>query len=93
MMSKETVRTTVVLPAETAKKLRELVPTRKRSEFIAEAVEQHLMRIVYRQGRELSFGVWSDRDYPHLRTHDDVKRYIAELRDKDQWRRSVEKEH
>jgi metal-responsive CopG/Arc/MetJ family transcriptional regulator len=91
-MSKETVRMTVVLPAETAKKLRELVPTRKRSEFITEAVEQHLMRIICRQGREFSFGAWSDEAYPHLRSHDDVPRYIAGLRDKDQWRWSARKE-
>ena len=88
-MSKETIRTTVVLPAETAEKLRELVPKRKRSEFIAEAVEQHLMRMVYQQGRELSFGAWSDEDHPHLRTHGDVRQYITELRDKNQWRCST----
>lgn len=92
MMSKETVRMTVALPAETARKLRELVPTRKRSEFVAEAVDQHLMRIVYRQGRELSFGAWSDEEHPRLRTHDDMRRYIAELRDKDQWRRTTREE-
>lgn len=91
-MSKETVRTTIVLPAETAGKLRELVPKRKRSEFIAEAIEQHLMQMVYQQGRELSFGAWSDEDYPHLRTHDDVRQYIAKLRDKDQWRCSTAEE-
>lgn len=91
-MSKKTIRTTVVLPADTAEKLRELVPKRKRSEFIAEALEQQLMQIVCRQARESSFGAWNDRDYPHLRTHDDVRRYIAEMRDKDQWRRSVERE-
>ena len=92
MMSKETIRTTVVLPAEMAAKLHELVPKRKRSEFIAEAIDQHLMRMVYQQARELSFGAWSDEDYPHLRTHDDVRRYITELRDKDQWRCSATEE-
>jgi hypothetical protein len=85
-MAKDTVRTTVVFPAETAAKLRELVPPRKRSAFIAEAVEHHLMRLVFRQGRELSFGAWSDEDYPHLHTHADVQRYISELRSEDRWR-------
>ncbi len=91
-MSKETVRTTVVLPVETAEKLRELIPARKRSEFVTDAIEQRLMQIAYKQGRELSFGAWSDKDYPHLCTDDDVRRYIAGLRDKDQWRCTVEKE-
>jgi hypothetical protein len=81
-----------VLPAETAEKLRELIPARKRSQFIAEAVEQHLMRIVYRQGRELSFGTWREEDYPHLRTHSDVRRYIAELRRESRWRHPAEEE-
>lgn len=89
-MAKDTVRTTVVFPAETAAKLRELVPARKRSEFIAEAVEQRLMELVFRQGREFSFGAWSDEDYPHLRTHTDVQRYISELRS--QWRGIQDKE-
>ena len=92
MMSKETIRTTVVLPAETAEKLHELIPKRKRSKFIAEAIEQRLTQMVYKQGRELSFGAWGDEDYPHLRTHDDVRKYITELRDKDQWRRSTGEE-
>jgi len=92
-MSKDTVRTTIVLPAETARKLRELVPVRKRSEFVSEAVEQHLMLAVFRQGRELSFGSWSDRDYPHLRTRGDVRCYISDLRNKEQWQRPVEREH
>lgn len=81
-----TVRTTIVLPAETAAKLRELVPTRKRSRFVAEALEQHLTRLVFRQGRSLSFGAWKDADYPHLRTQEDVQHFIARLRAEENWR-------
>jgi Arc/MetJ-type ribon-helix-helix transcriptional regulator len=92
-MAKDTVRTTVVLPAETAAKLRELVPTRKRSEFITEAVEQHLMKLTFRQGLELSFGAWSDEKYPHLRTHSDIQRYISELRSEDRWRITPDREN
>jgi hypothetical protein len=89
-MARDTIRTTVVLPAETAAKLRELIPARKRSEFVAEAVEQHLMRLVFQQGREFSFGAWSDENYPHLHTHADVQRYISKLRS--QWRGIPDKE-
>ncbi len=91
-MAKDNVRTTVVFPAETAEKLRELVPARKRSKFISEAVDQHLMRLVFQQGRELSFGAWSDENYPHLRTQSDIQRYISELRSEDQWRSVPNKE-
>lgn len=89
---KDTVRTTFVLPAETVEKLREFVPARKQSKFVAEAIEQHLMLQVYQQGRELSFGVWKDEDYPHLSTHADIKRHISEIRGEDQWRRSASEE-
>ena len=37
-MAGDRVRTTITLPAELDKRLRESVPQRKRSEFIAEAV-------------------------------------------------------
>ena len=91
-MSEDTIRTTVVLPVETVEKMRELIPARKRSKFIAEAVELHLRQIAYRQGRELSFGAWKDEDHPDLKTQSDMRRYINELRDRDQWRHSAEKE-
>ena len=80
------VRTTVVLPETTAARLRECVPPRKRSEFVAEAIESHLMQLVFRRERERTFGTWSDEDYPHLRTQEDVTRHIAMLRDDENWR-------
>jgi hypothetical protein len=91
-MSKGTVRTTFVLPSEIAEKLKEFVPDRKRSEFVAEAIDQHLHRMVYQQGLELSFGKWKDEDYPHLRTQEDVERYIREMRSNESWRINQEKE-
>jgi hypothetical protein len=91
-MAKDSVRTTVVFPAETAEKLRELVPARKRSEFISTAVEEHLMRLIFQRGRELSFGAWNDEGYPHLKTQSDIQRYISELRTEDQWRSIPDKE-
>ena len=85
-MSGETVRTTFVLPAETAKKLKKFVPDRKRSEFIAKAIEQYLMSITYQQAIETSFGKWKDEDYPNLRTQEDIENYIREMRSDESWR-------
>ena len=85
-MSKETVRTTFVLPAKTAEKLKKLIPDRKRSEFVTEAIEQYLMSISYQQVLDLSFGKWKDEDYPHLRTLEDVEHYITEIRSDKLWR-------
>ena len=39
------VRMNVLLPADVAKTLREVVPSRKRARFIAEAVERELRRV------------------------------------------------
>ena len=86
----EKVRTTVVLPATTAAKLRDRVPPRKRSEFVAEAIERHLMQFVFEEERARTFGIWRDEDYPDLRTHEDLRRYIAAQRDDDSWRRSAD---
>ena len=81
------VRTTIVLPEETAARLRASVPERKRSEFIAEAIENRLMQLAFRTERERTFGAWRDDDYPHLRTHANVWDHIDSLRDDEGWRR------
>ena len=91
-MKEGVVRTTFVLPSEIAENLKRFIPNRKRSEFVAEAIDQHLYRMVYRQGLELSFGKWKDEDYQHLRTQDDVDRYIREMRSDEAWRINQEKE-
>jgi len=89
-MAEKTIRTTFVLPIDTAEKLKEFVPDRKRSQFVAEAIEQYLMRTVYEQRLEVSFGAWKDEDYPHLSTHEDVDNYIRNIRGS--WRVEQEKE-
>ncbi|MBD3181701.1 hypothetical protein GF312_05375 [Candidatus Poribacteria bacterium] len=89
-MSKVSVRTTIILSSEVAEKLKELVPSRQRSKFIEEAIEQKLMQMVFRQGRELSFGAWSDDKYPHLKKQSDVQKYISKMRDDSNWRKPEE---
>jgi hypothetical protein len=86
----EKVRTTIVLPAATAAKLRDRVPLRKRSEFVTEAIERHLRQSVFEEESGRSFGIWRDEDYPHLMTHEDVNRYIAALREDRVWRTAAD---
>lgn len=80
------VRTTVVLPAETAARLRECVPARKRSEFVAEAVDHHLMALAFELEREGTFGAWGDESHGDLKTAEDMRRHMADLRDDSTWR-------
>ena len=71
-MADQAVRTTVILPARVAEMLRRLVPARRRSAFISEAIEQHLAAAAYREARLRSFGAWSDEEHPDLRIPEDV---------------------
>lgn len=87
-MAGETVRTTVVLPVETADALKNLVSARKRSEFIARAIERQLDLLRFRDGLEAGFGAWTDDNHPDLNTADDMRRYMRQLRDPANWRRS-----
>lgn len=91
-MPEGTIRTTFVLPIEIAEKLKEFIPDRKRSEFVAEAIDNHLMKMVYQQGRVLSFGKWKDEDYPHLSTQEDIDCYINNMRSSESWRMDTKKE-
>jgi hypothetical protein len=87
-MAEEKVRTTITLPVQLDKQLRESVPPRKRSEFIAEAVAERLRLIELREAMAEAAGICKDEDYPHWRTPADVRRYIDESRDPKNWRRT-----
>ncbi len=86
-MAEERVRTTITLPADLARRLKESVPQRKRSEFMAEAVEDLLRKVESKEAWANAAGICKAEDYPHWRTPEDVRRYIDELRDPANWRR------
>jgi Arc/MetJ-type ribon-helix-helix transcriptional regulator len=86
-MAGDRVRTTITLPAELDKRLRESVPQRKRSEFIAEAVDALLRHAEKQEAWDQAAGICKADDYPHWRTPADVRRYIDESRSSENWRR------
>ncbi len=71
---------TVTLPTILLKQLDEIVPSRKRSEFIQDAVAHRLALALQQQAIEEMDGLWSDEDYPHLATDEDIDSFIADLR-------------
>lgn len=85
-MAEERVRTTITLPADLDARLRESVPQRKRSAFIAAALELKLRELEAREAWDQAAGICKDDDYPHWRTPDDVRRYIDEARAPENWR-------
>lgn len=79
-MSASPVRINVLLPADVAEALRELVPPRKRARFIAEAIERELRRIQLEAALEASAGAWEDANHPELADGPAIDRWIAQGR-------------
>lgn len=71
---------TVSLPAALVERLRALVPPRKRSAFIAEALEEKLALAEQAQALEEAAGIWTDEHHPEMATGEDIDRWLAELR-------------
>ena len=63
-----------------ADRLRALVPPRKRSAFIAEALEERLALEEQAQALEEAAGIWADERHPEMATGEDIDRWLAELR-------------
>lgn len=84
------VRINVLLPQDVAKTLREVVPSRKRARFIAEAVERELRRVQLEAALEASAGAWQDADHPELSDGAAIDRWIAEGRTQMGWDRPEE---
>ncbi len=77
-----TERFNVVFPADVLKDLRELVPPRKRGEFVVEATTKELKRLkvqalLERLRREPA---WTLENHPDLATPDDVEHWVESLR-------------
>jgi hypothetical protein len=86
-MIPEPVRINILLPADVAKTLREVVPPRKRARFVAEAVERELRRVQLEAALEASAGAWQDADHPDMANGPAIDRWIAEGRARLDWDR------
>jgi hypothetical protein len=84
-------KVTVVLPRTLLARLDTYVPARKRSHFIAEAIEDRLALAEQAAAIEESAGAWSDENHPDLRTGDDVAHWLAALRGS--WELRLDDEH
>jgi Arc/MetJ-type ribon-helix-helix transcriptional regulator len=78
--SSDTQKTTVSLPKPLLERLKERVPARQRSSFIAEALEERLALEDQLEAIEESAGCWESEDHPELMTDDDIDSWLAELR-------------
>ena len=74
------MKTQVVLPDTLVEALKRVVPIRKRSRFIADAVEAKLKTLNFQQALKTATGCWTDKAHPNLKTQTDVNRYLARFR-------------
>jgi metal-responsive CopG/Arc/MetJ family transcriptional regulator len=76
----DTQKITITLPKGLLLRLREHVPARQRSRFILEALEERLALEEQVAALEESAGIWSEQDYPEMRTEADIDRWLSDLR-------------
>ncbi len=74
------MKTQIVLPDDLARELKEVVPSRKRSHFIALAVQTRLHALKFQRALHEAAGGWTDKNHPDLKTQADVNRYLARFR-------------
>lgn len=74
------MKTQIVLPDALAQGLKSAIPVRKRSQFIAEAIEAKLRALKFRQALKTAAGCWSDKNHPQLKNQNDINRYLARFR-------------
>lgn len=75
-----TQKITISLPAALLQRLNEIVPARKRSSFIADALEKQLEIEEFQQALDESFGSWKEQDHADMLTGADIDAYIRESR-------------
>jgi len=74
------VKTQFVFPEDLLKALDSVVGARKRSLFVVEATRERLNKIRFEMALEEAIGSWTDENHPELKTDEDVRKYIRDLR-------------
>lgn len=79
--TQERVRLSLVLPQPLVAELRELVPARRRSQFVAEAIAHRIALLRLQKALELAKGSWCDEDHPEL--SEGADKWLSEMRGRD----------
>lgn len=74
------MKTQIVLPDALAQGLKSAIPVRKRSQFIAEAIEAKLRALKFRQALKTASGCWGDKNHPHLKSQKEINKYLSRFR-------------
>ncbi|MCX7706885.1 MAG: ribbon-helix-helix domain-containing protein [Anaerolineae bacterium] len=71
---------TISLPKSLLARLNEHIPARRRSRFIAEAIEEQLALAEQMAVLDETAGAWSDANHPEMATEEDIDRWLVGLR-------------
>jgi hypothetical protein len=80
MATEFTRKVTLTLPQSLLIRLDATVPGRKRSRFIAEAIEERLAIAEQLAALEETAGAWSDERHPDMQSEADIDQWLASLR-------------
>lgn len=79
-MALESQKVTVTLPKGLLERLNESVPSRKRSLFISEAIQEHLDLIEQISALDETVGSWSLENHPTLHNAEGIDKWLKESR-------------
>lgn len=88
-LTKEKERLNLYLPKDVVTDLRQHVPPRERTRFVARVLARELRRLKLKAAIETSAGAWRDEDHPELATPADIDRWIEEGRAALSWDRPL----
>jgi hypothetical protein len=76
-------RINISFPKKLADELSTLVPSGKRSRLVVEATKKELQRVKMLKVLDRTAATWTDRNHPDLKTIEDVKAWVQNLRRSD----------
>jgi hypothetical protein len=83
-MTTKIQRLNISFPKKVADELSSLVPPGKRSSLVVEATKKELQRIKMLKVLDRAAGAWTERNHPDLKTIEDVKAWVQDLRRSDE---------
>jgi hypothetical protein len=85
-MATKIQRINISFPKSVADDLSTLIPSGKRSNLVVEATKKELQRVKMLKLFDRTAGTWTDRNHPDLKTIEDVKVWVENLRRSDRSR-------
>jgi uncharacterized protein (DUF2342 family) len=86
IMASKIQRINISFPKKVADELASFVPPGKRSHLIVEATRKELKKVKMLRVLEDTAGAWTDANHPDLKTIEDIRAWVDNLRKSDESR-------